>query len=103
MPDMFTVEPLLFVTARFRVLVVPKAILLNKRLVGEKLSGAVEPFAPVPERSTTCGLNRALWLTVREPLIFPLVLGLNKTAMVHLAFGANTNPHGAELVPVAAK
>jgi hypothetical protein len=40
---------------------------------------------------------------VREPLMLPLMVGLNDTAIVQLDFAASELPHGAEPVPFAEK
>ena len=39
---------------------------------------------PVPESDTVCGLLVALSLTLRLPVRFPVVAGVNVTLMVHL-------------------
>jgi len=92
--------PLVTVTVLF-ALVLPTAIFPKFMDEGEKLSGPVEPPVPVPASDTICGLNAAPYVTASEPLMVPLVLGLNVTAIVHLAFGASVVGHGCVPVPFA--
>ncbi len=62
------------------------------RLVGVKVSGAVPPPEPVPESPTSCGENPAVSVMVTAPLMLPLAVGVNVTAILHLAFDASEAP-----------
>jgi len=82
-----------FTVTVFAVLVVPTASVLKVRLAGVNVSGAVLPPEPVPENVATCGLNDVLSVMVAAPLIAPAAVGLNVTAILHLAFAASDAPH----------
>jgi hypothetical protein len=96
-----TVELLVFVTMTvFGRLENPRAGLSNKRLAGLKLRGKVGPPLPVPLRLVICGINPEP-LTMNDPLIAPLCVGVNETETVHFARAAKVPLQGAVPDPTA--
>jgi len=84
---------LLFLTVRdFAGLVVPTACLVNIKVGGVKVSGAVPPPEPVPESPTSCGENPVASVMVTAPLMLPLAVGVKVAAILHLAFDASEAP-----------
>ena len=93
---------LLFLTVSdFAALVVPTAWVAKVSVVGVNVSGAVPPPEPVPERPTSCGENPAVSVIVTAPLMLPLAVGVNVTAMLHFAFEASEAPQVVPLELVA--
>src|SRR5258706_8336782 len=60
------------------------------KLVGERLTTGT---APVPVRSTVCGLLPALSVIVTAPRRVPVAVGVNVTLIVQLAPAASVLPH----------
>jgi hypothetical protein len=71
-----------FTLTTFPALVVFTTTLPKDKLAGEKVSGALEPPEPVPDRPTSCGLNCALYAIVSAPLMVPFTVGWKVTARV---------------------
>jgi hypothetical protein len=61
-------------------LVVPTSSLVNVKLVGETVTGAV----PVPVRAIDCGLLEALSVTVSDAVALPKADGVNVTVILQL-------------------
>src|ERR1039457_519354 len=97
---MLTTPALTFLTVTtLPALVLLTTTLPNDRLVGENVSGALDPPEPLPDRPTSCGLNGALCVTVSAPLMLPFTVGWKVTASVQLLWAANVVPQG--VVPPA--
>jgi hypothetical protein len=89
---------LLFFTVRVCAeLVVPTGCAEKVIVEGVKVKGAVVPPVPVPESATSCGENPELSVIVTAPLMLPLAVGVNVTAILHLAFEASDAP---QVVPL---
>jgi hypothetical protein len=93
--------PLFLTVSDLAALVVPTACVLKVRVVGVKVSGAVAPPDPVPERPTSCGENPTESVIVTAPLMLPFALGVNVTAILHLALDASDAPQVVPLEFVA--
>ena len=74
---------------------------MNVSDVGLKVRGAVAPPEPVPESATNCGENAAASLMATAPLTLPLEVGVNVTAILHLAFEAKETPQVVPLELIA--
>ena len=97
----FSVEPLVLVAMTvFGRLENPSAGLSNKRLAGLKLRGKVGPPLPVPLRLVICGIN-PVPLTMNDPLMAPLCVGVSETDTVHFASAAKVPVQGAVPEPTA--
>lgn len=78
-------------------LLVPTAWLVKVRLAGVKESGGVLPPEPVPDRVTSCVLNDVPSVMAMAPFTVPAAVGVNVTAILHLALDAS-DP--VQVVPV---
>jgi hypothetical protein len=59
------------------------------RLDGERLTAGA---TPVPDRLVVCGLTLALSMTVIDPVLVPLAVGVNVTSTEHVAAPARLVP-----------
>ena len=105
-PDPAADQSVLAVSERFSAAVVvlvavtvfgklenPSAGLSKRRFGGLNVRGKAEPPVPVPLRLVICGRNPAP-LTMNDPLMAPLWVGLNVTDTVHFAPPASDVPQG---------
>jgi hypothetical protein len=92
--EMVTVLELTFLTVTvLAALVVPWSCAAKVRVAGVKESGVVPPPVPVPENGTICGEYSPPGVIATAPLIAPFAVGVNVTAILHLAFAARDDPH----------
>src|SRR5690348_5747819 len=97
----FNVPLVVFVAVTvFGKLEKPRAGLSKSRLAGLKLRGNAEPPVPVPLMLVICGMKFDP-LTMKDPLMAPLWVGLNVTATVHFAPAASEEPQGVLPDPTA--
>jgi hypothetical protein len=78
----------------------PSAGLSNNRLAGLNDKGRADPPVPVPLRLVICGMKLEP-LTINDPLIAPLCVGLSETETVHFDSAASVPLQGAVPEPTA--